>query len=129
MIIIPSGWGDPPRCMEAKVSTLPLSFKKEGVVERHQIEGNDPSDRYFSRSILVSRTAQGYTAKVMYEALTVEGQTHSTVGAAVKSVIDKLRGLGFRRMRTRPNFRGRRYLAEKETWIEYPDTPLEASSK
>jgi len=108
--------------MEAKVSTLPLSFKKEGVVERHQIEGNDPSDRYFSRSILVSRTAQGYTAKVMYEALTVEGQTHSTVGAAVKSVIDKLRGLGFRRMRTRPNFRGRRYLAEKETWIEYSDT-------
>jgi len=40
----------------------------------------------------------------------------------VKSVIDKLRGLGFRRMRTRPNFRGRRYLAEKETWIEYSDT-------
>lgn len=103
------------------MSVLPLLFKKEGVVERHQLEGNDPSDRYFSRSILVSRTGNGYTAKVMYEALTVEGQTHSTIGAAVKSVVDKLNSLGFRRMRTRPNFKGRRYLAEKETWIEYPD--------
>ena len=103
------------------MSVLPLLFKKEGVVERHQIEGNDPSDRSFSRSILVSRTGNGYTAKVMYEALTVEGQTHSTIGAAVKSVVDKLSALGFRRMRTRPNFKGRRYLAEKETWIEYPD--------
>jgi len=54
--------------------------------------------------------------------LTVEGQTHSTVGAAVRSVVDKLREFGFRRMRTRPNFKGRRYLAEKETWIDYPDT-------
>jgi len=36
-------------------------------------------------------------------------------------VVDKLSTLGFRRMRTRPNFKGRRYLAEKETWIEYPD--------
>ncbi|MGH7164408.1 MAG: hypothetical protein ACREIS_02655 [Nitrospiraceae bacterium] len=104
------------------MSTLPLSFKKEGVVERHQLEGIDPSDRSFSRSILVSRAAQGYSAKVMYEALTVDGQTASTVAAAVKSLVDKLRELGFRRMRTRLNFKGRRYLAEKETWIDYPDT-------
>jgi len=103
------------------VSTLPLSFKKEGVVERHQIEGTDPSDRSFSRSVQVSRTAQGYQAKVMYEALTVEGQVQSTVGAAVKNVIDKLHDCGFQHMRTRPNFKGRRYLAEKETWVEYPD--------
>jgi hypothetical protein len=104
------------------LSTLPLSFKKEGVIERHQLEGNDPSDRSFSRSILVSRTAQGYSAKVMYEALVVEGQTASTVAATVKSLVDKLRELGFRRMRTRLNFRGRRYLAEKETWLEHPDS-------
>ena len=103
------------------MSTLPLSFKREGVVERHQLEGTDPSDRYFNRSIQVSRTAQGYQAKVMYEALTVEGETGATVDGAVKSLVDKLRDLGFRRMRTRPNFKGKRYLAEKETWIDYPD--------
>jgi hypothetical protein len=37
-------------------------------------------------------------------------------------LVDKLRELGFRRMRTRPNFKGKRYLAEKETWVDYPDT-------
>jgi hypothetical protein len=105
------------------MSVLPLSLKKnDGLVERHQLEGNDPSDRYFSRSILVNRASQGYTATVMYEALTVEGQVQPTIGGTVKTLVDKLRVLGFRRMRTRPNFKGRRYLAEKETWIDYPDT-------
>ncbi len=100
---------------------LPLSFKKEGTIERHQIEGSDPSDRYFNRSIQVNRSAQGYTGSVMYEALTVTGQTMPTIGAAVASVVNKLQGLGFARMRTRPNFKGQRYLAEKETWVDYPD--------
>ena len=104
------------------MSTLPLSLRqKDGVVERHQLEGNDPSDRYFSRAIVVSRVSQGYLAKLSYEALAVEGRTSPTIAAAVASIVDKLRELGFRRMRTRPNFKGRRYLAEKETWIEYPD--------
>ena len=103
------------------MSTLPLSFKKEGLVERHQLEGNDPSDRSFSRAIMVSRVAGGYLAKVTYEAFTVEGQTFTSVPAAVKSLVEKLQEIGFRRLRTRTNFKGRRYLAEKETWIEHPD--------
>jgi hypothetical protein len=103
------------------MSTLPLSFKKEGVVERHQLEGTDPSDRYFSRSILVSRTQKGYQGKVMYESLTVEGQPFSTIAAAVENLTKKLQELGFSGLRTRPNFKGRRYLAEKETWVDYPD--------
>ena len=100
---------------------LPLSFRKDGVIERHQLEGTDPSDRYFNRSLSVNRTAQGYAASVMYEALTVTGQTKPTIGAAVAGVVEKLQGLGFTRMRTRPNFKGQRYLAEKETWVDYPD--------
>ena len=103
------------------MSTLPLMFKKEGLVEKHQIEGVDPSDRYFNRAVLVNRTASGYAAKVMYEALTVESQSHSTIIAAVKELVEQLQRLGFTRMRTRANFRGTRYLAEKETWIEYSD--------
>lgn len=103
------------------MSALPLVFKKEGLVERHQLEGVDPSERYFNRAILVSRTSNGYAAKVMYEALTVEGQSHATISGAVQEVVEKLRGLGFRRMRTRTNFKGQRYLAEKETWVDYPD--------
>jgi hypothetical protein len=105
------------------MSTLPLMFKKEGLVEKHQIEGVDPSDRYFNRAILVNRTASGYATKVMYEALTVESGSHSTIAAAVKELVDKLQEFGFTRMRTRANFKGTRYLAEKETWIDYSDRP------
>lgn len=103
------------------MSTLPLSFKKEGLVERHQVEGVDPSDRYFNRAVLVSRIANGYVGKVTYEALAVEGQSLPTVAGAVRALVEKLQGLGFRQLRTRVNFKGRRYLAEKETWIDYPD--------
>ena len=105
------------------MSTLPLLFKKEGLVEKHQIEGVDPSDRYFNRAILVNRTSSGYSAKVMYEAFVVESQSHSTIAAAVKELVGKLQEVGFTRMRTRTNFKGTRYLAEKETWIDYPDLP------
>ena len=105
------------------MSTLPLLFKKEGLVEKHQVEGVDPSDRYFNRAILVNRTSSGYSAKVMYEAFVVESQSHSTIAAAVKELVGKLQGAGFTRMRTRTNFKGTRYLAEKETWIDYPDLP------
>jgi hypothetical protein len=103
------------------MSALPLMFKKEGLVEKHQLEGVDPSDRYFSRAILVNRTAAGYAAKVMYEAFTVEGGVHSTIAAAVTELVDKLQRVGFSRMRSRANFKGSRYLAEKETWVDYPD--------
>ena len=89
------------------MSTLPLLFKKEGLVEKHQVEGVDASDRY--------------STKVMYEALIVESRSHSTIIAAVKELVEKLQDFGFTRLRTRPNFKGTRYLAEKETWIDYPD--------
>ncbi|MDH4097948.1 MAG: hypothetical protein OEY21_00380 [Nitrospira sp.] len=105
------------------MSTLPLMFKKEGLVEKHQIEGIDPSDRYFNRAILVNRTASGYAAKVMYEALTVESGSHSTIAAAVNELVAKLQDFGFTRMRTRANFKGARYLAEKETWLDYAEHP------
>ena len=107
--------------MEVVMSSLPLLFKKEGLIEKHQVEGVDPSDRYFNRAVLVNRTPSGYAAKVMYEALTVEGHSHPTIAAAIKELIEAMQGLGFRRMRTRANFKGTKYLAEKETWVEYPD--------
>jgi hypothetical protein len=103
------------------MSTLPLIFKKEGLVEKHQLEGVDPSDRYFNRTILVNRIPSGYTAKIMYEAFVVESRPHSTIAAAVNELVNKLQESGFTRMRTRANFKGTRYLAEKETWLDYPD--------
>lgn len=104
------------------MSTLPLMFRvKNAVVEKHQLEGVDPSDRYFNRLIAVKRVDRGYQASVMYEALTLESGIHKTVAEAVKEIVEKLRALGFSRMRTRVNFKGNRYLAEKESWVDYPD--------
>ncbi len=103
------------------MSSLSSLFKKEGLVEKHQLEGVDPSARYFNRAILVNKTPSGYAAKVMYEALTVEGSSQPTITAAVVELIQKLHPLGFTKLRTRANFKGSKYLAEKETWIDYPD--------
>jgi hypothetical protein len=106
---------------ETVMSSLSSLFKKEGLVEKHQIEGVDPSARYFNRAILVNKTPSGYAAKVMYEALTVEGQSHPTIAGAVTDLVVKLHPLGFTRLRTRANFKDAKYLAEKETWLDYPD--------
>ena len=76
------------------MSTLPLMFKKEGLVEKHQLEGVDPSDRYFNRTILVNRTSSGYAAKIMYEAFVVESQSYSTIAAAIRELMDKLQSSG-----------------------------------
>lgn len=108
--------------MEVVMSSLPLLFKKEGLIEKHQVEGVDPSDRYFNRTVLVNRTASGYAAKVMYEALIVEGHSHPTISNAVQELIESMQGFGFSRLRTRVNFKGAKYLAEKETWIDYQDS-------
>jgi hypothetical protein len=107
--------------MGVVMSSLPLLFKREGLVEKHQLEGVDPSDRYFNRTVLVNRTPSGYAAKVMYEALIVEGHSHPTITAAVQELVESMQGLGFSKLRTRANFKGTKYLAEKETWIDYPD--------
>ena len=105
------------------MSTLPLSFRvRNAVVEKHQLEGTDPSDRYFNRLMPVNRVDRGYTTSVMYEALIVESGTHRTVQAAITDVITQLQELGFTKLRTRVNFKGQRYLAEKESWIDYSDS-------
>ena len=103
------------------MSTLPLMFKKKDWLRNISLKASIPSDRYFSRAVLVNRTASGYAAKVMYEALTVEGGSHSTIAAAVKELVQKLQASWIHRLRSRANFKGTRYLAEKETWIEYQD--------
>ena len=104
------------------MSSLPLSFRaRNAVMEKHQLEGTDPSDRYFNRLVPVKRVDRGYNASVMYEALTIESDTQRTIPAAITDIVNKLRDLGFSKMRTRVNFKGQRYLAEKESWIEYQD--------
>ena len=104
------------------MSTLPLSFRfRNAVVEKHQLEGIDPSDRYFNRIVPVKHVKRGYVASMLYEALVTESGIHQTAGEAVRNIVDTLQPLGFTHMRTRLNFKGQAYLAEKESWVEYSD--------
>ena len=105
------------------MTSLPLSFRvKNAVIEKHQLEGTDPSDRYFSRMVPIKRVEGGYSGSVMYEALTLESQVHRTVPTAIADLVKQLHDLGFSKMRTRLNFKGQKYLAEKESWVEFPDS-------
>ena len=104
------------------MTSLPLSFRvKNAVVEKHQLEGMDPSARYFNRMIPIKRVDGGYSGTVMYEALNIQSLVYRTVQEVMKDITDQLRELGFTTMRTRLNFRGQKYLAEKETWVDYLD--------
>ncbi len=104
------------------MSTLPLSFRlRNAVIEKHQLEGADPSERYFNRIVPVKHVNHGYTASMMYEALVTESGVHQTIGGALNDIVVQLRDLGFTQMRTRLNFKGQKYLAEKESWVDYPD--------
>jgi len=58
---------------------------------------------------------------VQYEAVSAETSSHPTVAEALRALVAKLQQVGFSRLRTRMNFRGNRYYAEKEPWIDYPD--------
>lgn len=99
----------------------PLIFQRNTVIEKHQIEGNDLPGRSFSRMVPITRTATGYSATFQYEAVTAETGSVPTVAGTLHDLATQLQKKGFSRLRTRVNFRGKRYLAEKEPWVDYPD--------
>ena len=99
----------------------PLIYQKNTVIEKHQIEGNDPPGRSFSRMVPITRTATGYTARVQYESVTAETPSFPTIAEALRYLAGQLQKVEFTRLRTRLNFRGKKYYAEKEPWVDYPD--------
>ncbi len=99
----------------------PLIFRKNTLVEKHQVEGNDPPGRSFSRMAMITRTATGYTAKVQYESVTAETPSFPTIADALRHLAGQLQKMAFTRLRSRLNFRGKKYYAEKEAWVDYPD--------
>jgi hypothetical protein len=104
-----------------------LLYQKNAVIEKHQLEANDPPGRNFVRIVPITRTPTGYSAKIRYESISVDTPSFPTVAQALQALVNKLQDLGFSRIRTRLNFRGTRYLAEKEPWTDYPD-PVKPSS-
>ena len=71
------------------MTSLPLSFQvRNAVIEKHQLEGTDPSDRYFNRMIPIKRVDKGYSGVVMYESLNLSSQVHRTPQGAIKDLVD-----------------------------------------
>lgn len=93
------------------------------VVERHLLEAFDPLDRSLNRRVDVFRTDNGYTARFQYEAFQAITSPAPTVQQALAHLAKLLNDKGYTRVRTRLNFRGSRYYAEREPWVDYPPNP------
>jgi len=99
------------------------------IVERHQIEGQDERQRVFNRLLDILRVEKGYTAIFHYEGLTFETESARTVEETIRSLISKLQKAGCSNLRTRLNFRGQRYLAEREPWVNHPDAAFQEAGR
>jgi len=91
-------------------------------VEIHQVEGFDPGHRSFNRNAEVIRSGKGYYAAMNYEGQQVQGMVFNTIEKAMLDLISNLQAKSFTRLRSRVNFKGQRYLAEREPWVDYADT-------
>ncbi|HEY5649237.1 MAG TPA: hypothetical protein VLB09_08770 [Nitrospiria bacterium] len=91
------------------------------IIERHQIEGLDERRRVFNRLTDIQREDKGYSALFHYEGLTFKTPPSRTIEATLEVLIGQLREKGFSNLRTRLNFRGKRYFAEREAWVVHQD--------
>lgn len=92
------------------------------ILEIHQLEAFDNQGRSFSRDANIVITDDGYFSKIGYEGLRVESNIFPTVEESLRELSLKLQKKGFTRIRTRLNFREEKYLAEREPWVDYPNT-------
>lgn len=97
------------------------------ITERYQIEGQDERRRVFNRLVDIQRIEKGYKAIFHYEGLTFETEAFRTIEDALRDFVSRLHRAGFSSLRTRLNFRGQRYLAEREPWVNYPEGALNKS--
>ena len=99
------------------------------IVERHQLEGQDERQRVFNRLVDIQRSEKGYGALFHYEGLNFETDVFRTVAEVLQDLVSKLQQTGFSTLRTRLNFRGKRYYAEREPWVGYPDGALHGTGR
>jgi hypothetical protein len=91
------------------------------LMEIHQVEGFDPQRRSFNRNAELHRSEQGLSGRFHYEGLRVETGLHVEVHLVMNDLVERLQRLGFAQLRSRVNFKGSRYLAERQPWIDYSD--------
>ena len=89
-------------------------------IEIHQLEGFDRRDKSFNRNVEIWRSTQGYVAYFQYEGLELQTAPALRPAEALKSLVGLLYQRGITRIRTRLNFKGNRYLAERMAWVSHP---------
>ena len=94
-------------------------------IEIHQLEGQDRRKRVFNRHVEIHRMENRYVSSFQYEGKSYWSDSQPIIKAALDHLVQKLHQAGFSQLRSRLNFRGKRYLAEREPWTNYetPDTP------
>src|SRR5437899_12524914 len=102
------------------MSASPLIFQKNILIEKHQIEGNDPPGRSFSRMAMITRTATGYTAQVQYESVIAETPSLPTIPEALRHLAGQLPKIGFTRPPSRWNFPRKTYHTKKQRLLPCP---------
>jgi len=92
-------------------------------VEIHQLEGFDRRDKSFNRNVEIWRTAQGYVAYFQYEGLELQTAPALRPAEALTALVSAIYRRGVSNIRTRLNFKGNRYLAERLPWVSHPPAP------
>jgi hypothetical protein len=88
-------------------------------IEIHQLEGFDRRDKSFNRNVEIWRTTHGYVAYFQYEGLDLQSPPCLRPIEALAALVARLPTHGLTRLRTRLNFKGDRYLAERLPWIDH----------
>jgi len=86
--------------------------------EIYQMEGFDPRKRMFNRNIFVYKKLKTFSAHLKYEDLFLESSHFPTSTEAIDELVKMAQDKGFSRLRTRLNFKGKKYLTELEPWID-----------
>ncbi len=98
-----------------------MSILTMAMIEIHQLEGFDPQGRSFNRNVEVYRSDKGFSTRFQYEGVSAESASFVTISEAMADLVRIIQLKGFRKLRTRVNFKGKRYLAERQPWMDYPE--------
>jgi hypothetical protein len=111
--------------MTAPSSSLGPSSATRGRlrIEIHQLEGFDRRAKSFNRNVEIWRTPEGYVAFFQYEGLDVHSPPRLRPSEALHALVEQLVRHGITRIRTRVNFKGSRYLAERGAWVDHAPSP------
>ncbi|MEW6324463.1 MAG: hypothetical protein AB1515_03650 [Nitrospirota bacterium] len=103
--------------MTPSISSVPGKGRLR--VEIHQLEGFDRRDKSFNRNVEIWRTPDGYVAYFQYEGLELQSVPGLRPADALRTLVERLSRHGIARIRTRLNFKGNRYLAERMPWVNH----------